>query len=340
MQRQPDLFANTCFDHHCCGNADGCQLVCPNNHHWLRDMRELGGLRFSNLPALTQQSIGLPLYVPLIDHRHGHREVLSTPVVALKTSQVFRLQGRRYEAVASDAVGLRAYFRLAPNTRIILRGTGKPDALELYWQHRQRDRLPEQMARLGVDLAIGPNYCHPLDRVRTETLANRMRQLICLGEMQSAGLSPVPHLNAVQHADWEFWRSYLRDRPGIHFVAVEFQTGNKHRGEGRKVIQQVAAIRDSIGRAIHLLAIGARQYVTEIAASLASFSLIDSVPYMRTVGGHCALMAQGNRVRWSGLWIEPGESIDALLCDNLRAYTAWVEDQARIGHGNRRISLK
>jgi hypothetical protein len=339
MQRQPDLFANTCFDHHCCGDAESCQMVCPNNNHWQRDMRDLGGLRFSNLPALTQQAVELPLYVPLIDHRNGHRKTLTAPVAALKTSQVFRLQGQRYEAVASDPVGLRDYFRLAPNTRILLRGTGKPDALELYWQHRQGDRLPEQMARLGVDLVIGPNYCHPLNWVRTETLANRMRQLVCLGEMHAAGLSPVPHLNAVQAADWGFWRCYLRDRPGIHFVAVEFQTGNKHRSEGRKVIEQIAAIRDAIGRNLHLLAIGARQYVTEIAARLDSFTLIDSVPYMRTVGGHLAFIAQEGRVRWTQRWIERGEGIDDLLCDNLRAYTAWVAEQAWRGRCNRRISL-
>jgi hypothetical protein len=276
-------------------------MVCPNNRHWRRDMRDLAGLRFDNLPPLTQQAVELPLYVPLIDHRNAHREVLDVLVVALKTSEVFRLKGRRYEAVAPDAAGLRAYFRLAPNTRIILRGTGKPDALELYWQHRQRDRVPDQMARLGVDLVIGPNFCHPLNRVRTETLASRMRQLICLGEMQSAALSPVPHLSAVQPADWSFWHSYLRDRPDIRFVAVEFQTGNKQPGEGRKVIDRLAATQDSLGRKIHLLAIGAGQYVSEVAACVGPFSLIDSVPFMKAVGGHLAFTPERNRPGWRQL---------------------------------------
>src|SRR5581483_6651082 len=104
--------------------------------------------------------------------------------------------------------------------------------------------------------------------VRTETLANRWRQLKCLEEMQAAGLSPVPHLSAVQPPDWEFWRSYLHERPGIRFVAVEFQTGNRHPRQGWRVIEQIAGILDAIRRPLHLIAIGGGQYAARLAARL------------------------------------------------------------------------
>lgn len=190
MQRQPQFFGNTCFDHHCCGKPDSCQMVCRNNPLWERDLRDHGNLLFNGLPLLTQQVVELSPYVPLIDHRIADLGVLRIPVVALKTSAVFRSKGGQYVPVAHDAASLRAFFRLSPNTRIVLRGTDKDPALERYWQHRLRDRVPDQMALLGVDLVIGPNFSHPLGMVRTETLANRWRQLTCLEEMQGAACLP------------------------------------------------------------------------------------------------------------------------------------------------------
>src|SRR5687767_11931369 len=139
------------------------------------------------------------------------------------------------------------------------------------------------MARLGIDLVIGPNFSHPLDVVRTETLANRWRQLKCLEEMQAAGLSPVPHLSAVQLPDWEFWQAYLRERPGIRFVAAEFQTGNRDRRQGERVIDQVAAIQEAIRRPLHLIAIGGGQYAARLAGCLGAFSVLDSLPFMKAV---------------------------------------------------------
>jgi hypothetical protein len=338
MQRQMHLFANTCFDHHCCDQEVGCQRVCVKNRRWKEDLRDHGNLLFHDLPTLTQHAVELPVHVPLIDHGNAHREALDLPVVALKTSTVFRLKGRRYAPVAEDAAGLRAFFRLAPDTRIVLRGTDKDPRLERYWQHRQRDRLPDRMARLGIDLVIGPNFSHPLDVVRTETLANRWRQLTCLAEMQAAGLSPVPHLSAVQPADWEFWRSYLRERPGIRFGAVEFQTGNRDPRQGWRVIDRVAAIQDSLRRPLHLIAIGGGQYVSRLAARLRAFSILDSLAFMRAVKRR-AFVDEAGRARWRLRWTEGLQPIDGLLRENLRAYAAWIEEQARAGGCNRRTSL-
>ena len=79
MKRQRQLFVNTCFDQHCCGKPDTCEMVCMKNHRWERDLRDHGNLLFNNLPSLTQQGVELPAYVPLIDHRiadlGGYRNV-------------------------------------------------------------------------------------------------------------------------------------------------------------------------------------------------------------------------------------------------------------------------
>src|SRR5581483_9774766 len=146
-----------------------------------------------------------------------------------------------------------------------------------------RDRVPEQMARLGVEQVVGPNFSHFLDVPRPETLANRMRQLLCLEEMQRVGLSPIPHLSAAQTADWRFWKDFLRRSPSVRLVAVEFETGNRAPVEGMKVIDHLAAIQEALGRSLHLLAIGGAQFTEDIARHLGAFTVIDSNPFMKAL---------------------------------------------------------
>src|SRR5262249_30010518 len=148
----------------------------------------------------------------------------------------------------------------------------------------------------------------------------------------------VPHLSAVQPSDWEFWRSYLSDRPGIRFVAVEFQTGNHDRSQGWRVIDQIAAIQDAIRRPLHLIAIGGRQYTARLAACLGAFSVLDSLAFMKAIKRR-AFCNEAGRARWQLRWTEGLQPIDGLLHDNLRDYPAWIEEQIRAGRCNRRISL-
>lgn len=324
----------SCFDLFCCGKAD-CQMVCPTNRYWHDDLRELGGLRFEGLPRLAQAAVALPAYIPVIDHIYRLRDVIDWPVVALKLSKVFRLKGAQYEPVADDAAGLRAHFRLAPNTRIVLRGTDDDPPLERYWQNRLSAHACERMARLGIELIVGPNFSHPADVVRTETQANRMRQLICLAEMSAAGLTPVPHLNAVDSADWRFWGRYLREQTGVRVVAKEFQTGDRDSEEGRRVIDRIAALQQASGRCLHLIAVGAAQFAGYIAARFASFTILDSVPFMRAVAGHREFSEEDGEPRWAERHYGPDDPIDALFRHNLNGYAGWVEAAVRRGRGNR-----
>jgi hypothetical protein len=329
---EPSLFDNSCFAQFCCQRAD-CDLVCPYNRHFQRDMRELHGLRFENLPQVVQRAVELPWYIPLIHHRYCHHQLLYWPVVALKTSDVVRRKRGRYRTVAQDAEGLRRAFRLAPATRVILRGTDVDPHLERYWELRRLEGVPERLARLGIDLAIGPNFSHFLGVVRTETLGNRMRQLLCLGEMQQAGLSPVPHLSAVEPADWRFWEWYLRDRPGIRVVAVEFETGNKNPTEGRKVIDRIASIQEAVGRRLHLLAIGGTQFTEYLAGRLEAFTLLDSTPFMKAVKRQ--VFDPNKPIRpWKKVRTERGQAIDPLIVHNLTHYAGWVQRRCQaVGDG-------
>src|SRR5262249_45829852 len=155
-----------------------CDNVCPHRSDYMDRLMEIGGLEFDNLPPLKQSNAEVPRFVPTIHHRYRRCLALAWPVVALNTYHALRLKNNRLEAVASDPDGLRLAFGVRPGTVVILRGTTKDPALERYWAYRRCDQAPEQLARLGVTLSIGPNFSHFLDVPRTDNLYNRRRQLI------------------------------------------------------------------------------------------------------------------------------------------------------------------
>ena len=324
IEPERSLFREDCFDRICCGDGS-CDNVCPYKGDFLSRCQEVGGLRFDDLKPIEQRPVSIPRYVPLIHHGYSRDELLGCPVVALATSQVFRLdKSGAYRPIADTAESLRIQFRLQPSTRIVLRGTAKDPPLERYWKYRRRDDAPRMMAGLGLSLVVGPNFSHFLDVPRTDNLFNRKRQLICLGEMAAAGLNPVPHLSAVMPGDWSFWRDYLKSNTSIRQVAVEFQTGNKGGEEGTKAVMRLSHLRDQLGRDIHPILIGGTQFLTRFASEFDDFTLIDSNPFMKGVKRKAFDASKASR-SWDPRPTPPGEPIDPLIAQNIVEYSKWVD---------------
>jgi len=337
IEPRRSLFKEDCFDRNCCGDGS-CDNVCPYKGDFVSRCQEVGGLRFDDIKPIKQKPVTIPRYVPLIHHGYSRNELLDYPVVALGTSQVFRLdKSGAYRPIAESAESLRSLFRLQPSTKIILRGTAKDPPLERYWKYRRRDDAPRLMAGLGLSLVVGPNFSHFLDVPRTDNLFNRKRQLICLGEMATAGLNPVPHLNAVMPGDWSFWKDYLRSNASIRQVAVEFQTGNKRGAEGTKAVLRLSRLQDQLGRNLHPVLIGGAQFLTRIACEFDEFTLIDSTPFMKGVKRLSFDASKAGRA-WVEKRTSPGESIDPLIAQNIAGYSAWV-DRRCVSVPNRKEAL-
>jgi hypothetical protein len=322
IQTSRGLF--NCFDESCCHRED-CDKVCPNNRNFLPLLREVGGdLATNRLGELGQASIVLPHYIPVIDHRYRRQGSLDWPFVAIDTYKIFRLRKDKYRAIAESADALRAAFRLSPATKIILRGIADDPPLEEYWAYRKADQAAGQLARLGISMAIGPNFSTFLGVPRTDNVFNRKRQLICLAELAEAGISVVPHLGAVAPSDWRFWETFLKQHARIFFVAKEFQTGNRSHKEGRKVIRDMAALQQAVGRTVHPLLIGAAQFVELTAQHFERFTIIDSMPFMKAVYRRTFDLdsAEGPWVKSFTLTEQP---LDAILTDNLGGYSSYLE---------------
>ncbi len=251
---------------------------------------------------------------------------LNWPVVALDTYQCFRLPADTYEAVATSPKELRASFRLHADTRIVMRGTAQDSALEKYWEYRRRDKAPQQIAAMDVLAAIGPNFSHFLGVPRTDNLFNRKRQLICLEELHAAGVAPISHLNAVMPDDWRFWRDYLATNSTVYVVAVEFQTGNKSRRQGRKLLENLANVQRETGRSLHPVIIGGGQFIDFVADRFDRFTLMDSEPFMKAIKRRAFEPGNGQR-RWQESYSLERQPIDDLVLRNIEGYSEWVESR-------------
>lgn len=323
---EPESSLLDCFALNCCGNGK-CDNVCPNNPGFLERMKEIGGLRFDDVPVIRQREIKLPQYVPLIHHGYSRPQPLHWPVVALKTYSLFHSVEDRYQTVAQNGDELRRKFSLHEDTLIILCGVAKDPPLERYWSHHTADRPASQLARLGVAGAIGPNFSHFLDVPRTDNLFNRKRQLICLAAFSGAGVSPIPHLNANMPGDWELWRRYLLLNDTVRLVAVEFQTGNKKQAEGLKVIARIRWLEQEVGRRLHLIAVGASQFAADLEANFKHYTIIDSEPFIKSIKRQRFDMGP-RRPMWSTDHRLPRTGVVDLLDYNLREYSKWITNRA------------
>lgn len=332
----------TCFEATCCeftGRDKAlCNSVCPYKPDFPEWLSETHGLSFDDLPSVVQPALDLPHYIPVIDHAYRRQAALDWPVVALNTSSILRVRrktGGEYRALADCPTGLRESLRIAPQSRVILNGIGKDKHLERYWENRLVSNAPAQLARLGIDGVIGPNFSHLLGVPRTDNLFNRLRQLICLGEMRTADLSVIPHLNAVMPEDWRFWRSFLSHNSSIRYVAVEFQTGNGSPAQGKLAIENLVQIQTALCRPLHPLIVGGGQFVEYIATRFANFTLMDSMPFAKAMRRQ-HFDRSAAKYPWTPGFKLVGQNVDDYLLENIRGYSALVKERIEAA---RKLSL-
>ena len=331
----------TCFEETCCEftgeDKSKCNAICPHKPDFADWLSDTGGLRCDDIPSIAQQPLDLPFYVPMIDHEYSRRQTFEWPVVALDTYKTIRVRinnGSRYCAVASTPEGLRKKFRIGNKAKVILRGVAKDPPLERWWENRLESGAPGQIASLGIHAAVAPNFSHFLGVPRTDNLFNRQRQLTCLAELADAGLCVMPHLSAIMPADWQFWLRFLEATPGVKYVAKEFQTGNKSVSEGRKAIDRMSQLQDSLKRDLHPVVIGAAQYVEEFAGRFKRFTLIDSNPFSKAWRRQQFELSAGKQPWYPRLLLK-GMYIDDLLRHNVEGYSAWINKRVRVARAGR-----
>jgi hypothetical protein len=332
-----DFSLLNCFEF-CCSRKkqDSCDKVCPRKPDFADRLNEVGGFGWADVGEVSQRDIALPEYIPMIYHRSRRRKPLRYPIVALDTYRVIRLKNGRYSTVAQSGAALRKHFRLAEDTQIVLRGTKRDGPLELYWENRLVADAAEQLRALDILAVIGPNFSHFLNVPRTDNLFNRKRQLLCLAELSSAGNHTIPHLNAIREGDWRFWQDFLTTHKTIRHVAIEFQTGNRTKTEGRKQLKRLADLAKAIGRPLHPILIGGRQFLWDAAPAFPSLTILDAMPFLKAIKNY-EIVADDGRCNWTDRFTLKGQPVDHILSSNVSQYSALVTqeaERARIWRGN------
>jgi hypothetical protein len=323
----------------CCGDPLRCPMACFLSPNMTKVVRDAGGLGIDQRWHLTQARHTLPDYVPHIGHRSGRSKPLPHRNVAVTTYDVLAA-GSKIGRYLSSPAELRDHFKISRQARVLSLSIAKDNRLEAYWKHELSRRLPEQLSALGIQYITTPNYSLPLNAPRTEHLVNIRRSVVCGERMSLAGLSVIPHLNAMTRMDWDRWRDFLRDHPQIHYVALEFQTGLRVKQKAMWHLSQLLNLQESLGRRIHLVAVGGGRHLSYLA-EFPAVTIVDSGPFIRTLKRRRVNHQNG---KWTITPTAQGEPLHDLLHHNVticaRAVSAnldyhrWLDLKVLSNHSN------
>lgn len=331
-----------------CRDQD-CDWTCPNNRGslWNHRWGQVGG--WPALPAiavapLKSPSLELPFYVPQIHHATSRKDVLHYPVVAVPT---FCVVGRRrngdYGVRDADGAALRERLGVAPEAQILLVSVAPDEKLELYWRFSKSRKTPEALANLGIVGITSPNYTSFRDVPRTHNIWNRTRIMRTSEALSAAGVPVIPHLNASTMDDWRYWADLLKAQPQINTICKEFQTGLALHEAGKSALDRLNWLQEDVGRELHLVAVGASRYAAELSQIFSHLSLVDSVPFFKTIKRRVFTYSRGARPKWVKQETAKASALDAELESNIRLYGQWLQSKAaaapRVGANDEQLIL-
>ncbi len=208
----------------CTRDCSRCSVRCARRLDaglWVRDAE---GLVFDDLRWTQHPLPDLPRFVPQVD---GHRlrafdEGLSWPAYAVGLRRLFSLQtGKLRRAWQGRAA--REVLRAPDGTKLVLAGYGTDPLIERFWTNQYRERLIEQVASLGFDVVLAPNYSVYGNQPRFEHLLNIKRNALIAARLAEAGAPAVPNVYWYRAIDLERQLEWIR-RERIAAVAVNLQT--------------------------------------------------------------------------------------------------------------------
>lgn len=323
-----------CFSE-CIGcNPNTCDWTCPHPDKmdtFVDRWREVGGFPArTTKPLRAPNVVDFPTYVPVIQHGYKFDQPLNLPAVALPTFKVLRKRRNgTYGGRSDGSAALRREFGAAPNARVLLVSVARDKHLEAYWRARRLDNVPQQIATMGVDAVTVPNFSFFEDSPRTHLLWNLRRMAKVAEELSDAGVGVIPHVNALIEADWDYWVDLLKAQEQIRFVAKEFQTGLARREAGRRAFDQLCRLQDRVGRALHPILIGGGRFASDLPRHFARFTIVDSVPFMRTLHRQVAMVSEAGNLRWLPQETPQGSSLNALWSLNIEQYRRWLNQRAQ-----------
>ena len=202
-----------------------------------RVMEQLGGLDLAwPRPVTHHQPADLPLHLPILVQ--AYPEPVRLPWVALHGGRVFGVTGR--SITSKHRQPLRQVYRLSPSTKLALELYVEDRVLEGIWAERRQ--LIPQLAELGFDLILSPNFSVWRDASRFEQLVQQRRSFAFYHELREAGLPALPDVGWSRFdPDGRLWAEWINGQPGLAAVSI-FCGGRKIHAEKRAHLENVEDI--------------------------------------------------------------------------------------------------
>jgi hypothetical protein len=262
----------------------------------------------------------LPAYIPNIHHARSWSGRLLSKYVGIPMHRLLLGKGQGYGPRFADAATLRRGFHLMPDAGVLLVGVADDRYLERYWRDGKISGLPAKLAALGVTAVTVANFSFFADAHRFHLRYNRNRITACLNELSDAGIAVVPHINALNREDRSYWIDWLKANDQVRHVCREFQTGN-----GVEQIEEIADIRDQIGRDLHPIIVGGASYVRDVQSLFRRSTIVDSQPFFKSIKAQRAVVRDGV-LRWENTSYEGRPALGRLVRDNVAVYGGWIEN--------------
>ena len=301
----------------CVRKGKTCSGVCRGDPRtFVRRVREVSGFGFDDVPRSTPLPVSaLPEYVPIIYDGTNRRAPLTVGTVALPLLSLFsRTSGTgRFD----NREEMLAFFRLSPETRVIVTGVDIDRSLERWWSFGDRPRLIKSLRPLGVEMVTAPNFSLFTDVTRHDNLHNMKRIALTWAEFMAGGMPCALHINARTNTDYRRWSDFVSEREEVSLLAFEFATGARNLVRGGYHRDQLLALAAQARRPLHLVLRGGSRHLPELTGGFASVSVLDGAPYVKTKYRQRAHFVIGGDVKWQPSPTPKGQPLDDLLRHNI-----------------------
>lgn len=180
-----------------------------------------------------------PVFPELPDHLpvlvQAYADPVDVPWVALHGGRVFGTAGRWVTRKHRRPV--REVYRLAPDTRVALQLYVEDRVLEGFWVARRR--IIAELAGMGFDLVLTPNFSVWRAASRWDQIVQQRRSIAVYHELVEAGVRAVPDIGfSFFEPDGRLWADWINSQPDLQAVSIFCG--------GRKIHAEVRAHRETV----------------------------------------------------------------------------------------------
>ncbi|HXO43715.1 MAG TPA: hypothetical protein VN999_19865 [Thermoanaerobaculia bacterium] len=233
---------------------------------------------------------------------------------------------RRYGGLrTSSGARLRSLLRLPANARLCLSCSCDDRRIEKLWERHLELDTWRGLAALGFEFVTGMTFSVWTDNPRFTQRYNIERNFASIDFLAGLGVPVVPIFFCPRDADLRQVGRWLRDRPAVQVIGALAQF-YKSDQQFADLLDYVARIRDTAGRAIRLLAIGCatREKIEELFQRFPDATVMTNKPVRKAISGH----ALNEDLSYSERFEEPKETLIpeslALFARICRQYRAGV----------------